>query len=62
MGPQILLCTAGDLLVTADDGEKVELRRGQSVWLPAADPPVRVRALGGERAQLFRATAGTCED
>ncbi|RSD14277.1 mannose-6-phosphate isomerase, class I [Amycolatopsis eburnea] len=61
-GPQILLCTAGDLLVTADDGEKVELRRGQSVWLPAADPPVHVRALGGERAQLFRATAGTCED
>ncbi|MFF1609932.1 mannose-6-phosphate isomerase, class I [Amycolatopsis sp. NPDC058278] len=62
VGPQILLCTAGDLLVTADDGEKVELRRGQSVWLPAADPPVRVRALGGERAQLFRATAGNCED
>ncbi len=62
VGPQILLCTAGDLLVTADDGEKVELRRGQSVWLPAADPPVRIRALGGERAQLFRATAGTCED
>ncbi|MGW5743451.1 mannose-6-phosphate isomerase, class I [Amycolatopsis sp. NPDC003861] len=62
VGPQILLCTAGALLVTADDGEKVELRRGQSVWLPAADPPVRIRATGGERAQFFRATAGTCED
>ncbi|WP_410641533.1 mannose-6-phosphate isomerase, class I [Amycolatopsis sp. lyj-346] len=62
VGPQILLCTAGELLVTADDGEKVELRRGQSVWLPAVDPPVRVRALGSDRAQLFRATAGTCED
>ena len=49
VGPQILLCTAGDLLVTADDGEKVELRRGQSVWLPAADPPVHVRPLGGVR-------------
>ncbi|MEU4521158.1 mannose-6-phosphate isomerase, class I [Amycolatopsis sp. NPDC024027] len=62
VGPQILLCTAGNLLVTADDGERVELRRGQSVWLPAADPPVKIRALGGERAQLFRATAGNCED
>ncbi len=62
IGPQILLCTAGDLLVTADDGEKVELRRGQSVWLPAADPPVRIRPLDGTGAQLFRATAGNCED
>jgi len=61
-GPQILLCTAGDLLVTADDGEQVELRRGQSVWLPAADPPVRIRPLGTTPAQLFRATPGTCED
>jgi mannose-6-phosphate isomerase len=62
VGPQILLCTAGDLLVTADDGEKLELRRGQSVWLPAADPPVKIRSLGGGRSQLFRATAGNCED
>ncbi|MEV6874794.1 mannose-6-phosphate isomerase, class I [Amycolatopsis sp. NPDC051128] len=62
VGPQILLCTAGDLMVTADDGEKVELRRGQSVWLPAADPPVKIRSLHGTRAQLFRATAGTCTD
>jgi mannose-6-phosphate isomerase len=61
VGPQILLCTAGALLVTADDGEQVELRRGQSVWLPAADPPVKIRPQGGARSQLFRATAGTCE-
>lgn len=59
-GPQILLCTAGSLLVTADDGEQVELRRGQSVWLPAADPAVVVRPLSAERTQVFRATAGTC--
>ncbi|MFD9895014.1 mannose-6-phosphate isomerase, class I [Amycolatopsis sp. NPDC059027] len=59
-GPQILLCTAGDLLVTAADGEQVELRRGRSVWLPAADPPVRVRPLDGTASQLFRATPGTC--
>ncbi len=61
-GPQILLCTAGELLVMADDGEQVSLRCGQSVWLPAADPPVRVRPLGGLRSQLFRATPGVCED
>ncbi|MFC4084796.1 mannose-6-phosphate isomerase, class I [Amycolatopsis samaneae] len=59
-GPQILLCTAGDLLVTAADGEQVELRRGHSVWLPAADPAVRVRPLHGAASQLFRATPGTC--
>ncbi|HWD01290.1 MAG TPA: mannose-6-phosphate isomerase, class I [Amycolatopsis sp.] len=61
-GPQILLCTAGDLLVTAPDGEQVELRRGQSVWLPAVDPAVTVRPLAAAGAQLFRATPGTCED
>ncbi len=60
VGPQILLCTAGALRVTADDGEQVELRRGQSVWLPAADPAVLVRPLSGERTQVFRATAGSC--
>jgi mannose-6-phosphate isomerase len=59
-GPQILLCTAGELLVTADDGEQVELRRGQSVWLPAADPAARLQPVGAGPAQIFRATAGTC--
>jgi mannose-6-phosphate isomerase len=59
-GPQILLCTAGELLVTADDGEQVELKRGQSVWLPAADPPVRLDPVGAGPIQAFRATAGTC--
>ncbi|WP_033293813.1 mannose-6-phosphate isomerase, class I [Amycolatopsis jejuensis] len=61
-GPQILLCTEGALLVTAADGEEAELRRGQSMWLRAADPQVRVRPAAGERTQLFRATAGTYED
>ncbi|PFG49498.1 mannose-6-phosphate isomerase type 1 [Amycolatopsis sulphurea] len=60
-GPQILLCTVGDLLVVAADGAQVELRQGQSVWLPAADPAVRVRPLSGVRTQLFRATAGAGE-
>jgi mannose-6-phosphate isomerase len=61
-GPQILLCTTGEVLVKADDGERVQLSRGQSVWLPAADPAVRLAPVGTGRIQLFRATAGTCED
>jgi mannose-6-phosphate isomerase len=61
-GPQILLCTTGQVLVRADDGERVQLSRGQSVWLPAADPAVRLAPVGTGRIQLFRATAGTCED
>ncbi|MFD8494422.1 mannose-6-phosphate isomerase, class I [Amycolatopsis sp. NPDC059657] len=59
-GPQILLCTAGTLRVLADDGEQVELGRGQSVWLPAADPAVRLKPVGESPVQVFRATAGTC--
>ncbi|MFF5987769.1 mannose-6-phosphate isomerase, class I [Prauserella flavalba] len=59
-GPEILLCTAGELLLCSDDGTKLELRRGESVWLPASDPGVKVRPVGQEPAHLFRATAGTC--
>lgn len=58
-GPEILLCTAGEVLFYDDEGTKVEVRRGESVWRPASDPVVRVRAVGQEAAQLFRATAGT---
>jgi mannose-6-phosphate isomerase len=60
-GPQILLCTAGELLLHAEDGREIELRRGQSVWLAAVDPVVRLHPVGDGRAQVFRATAGTCE-
>jgi mannose-6-phosphate isomerase len=60
-GPQILLCTQGQLRLRTDDGRTLELRRGESVWLPATDPAVRVRPVGAGPAQLFRATAGTCD-
>jgi mannose-6-phosphate isomerase len=59
-GPQILLCTSGSVRVTAEDGEQLELGRGQSVWLPAAEPAVRLTPLGPDGCQVFRATAGTC--
>lgn len=58
--PQILLCTEGELLLVSEDGTKVELRRGESVWLPACDPEVRIRPTVGGPARVFRATAGTC--
>ncbi|WP_236789464.1 mannose-6-phosphate isomerase, class I [Amycolatopsis sp. GM8] len=56
--PQILLCTAGRVLVRADGGGELELGRGRSIWLPATDPAVYVRPLGEGRTQLFRATSG----
>lgn len=57
--PQILLCTAGALSVRAEDGRSLELVRGQSIWLPAATPPVTVRPVGEGRTLLFRATCGS---
>jgi mannose-6-phosphate isomerase len=56
-GPQILICTDGAVTLEAD-GRKVELDRGQSVWLAASDPDVQVAPVLGARAQVFRATAG----
>lgn len=56
--PQILLCTAGAVAVSGDDGTALELARGQSMWLPASDPAVTVRPVGETRTQLFRATSG----
>jgi mannose-6-phosphate isomerase len=56
--PQILLCTAGRVLVRADDGSELQLGRGESMWLPASDPAVHVRPVGDARTQVFRATSG----
>lgn len=62
--PQILLCTKGSVRLRragSRTGHQVELARGQSVWLPAGDPPVEVHPaeLDSEgAAQVFRAAAG----
>jgi mannose-6-phosphate isomerase len=56
-GPQIMICTAGAVTLECA-GRKVDLRRGESVWLAACDPDVRVIPETGARAQVFRATAG----
>lgn len=54
-GPEILLCVEGSADVTPAGGEKpLSVSRGQSVFVPAADPPYRLTG----RARLFRATVG----
>ncbi|MCV7193228.1 mannose-6-phosphate isomerase, class I [Mycolicibacterium brumae] len=54
-GPQILVCAAGTVEVRCPSAT-LELRRGESVWAPADDGPVRLRA--NEPAKLFRVTPG----
>ena len=51
--PQILLCTTGTARLTADDGETLELARGESAFLPATGNNTD---LTGPGATLFRAT------
>lgn len=52
--PQILLCTRGAAELCSRDGGRVEVHRGRSVWLAAADSEVRVCPAAGP-VQLFRA-------
>jgi mannose-6-phosphate isomerase len=56
-GPQILLCTSGSATVECG-GEHVELGQGRSVWLPASDPKLEIRA-GDTDVQVFRARLGS---
>ena len=55
-GPQVLLCTAGEVELTTG-GATLALRRGAAAWVPAADNAVTVCA-GPAGAQVFRATDG----
>ncbi|HSA48844.1 MAG TPA: mannose-6-phosphate isomerase, class I [Yinghuangia sp.] len=50
--PQILLCTDGAAVLSDGRGDELDLLRGQSVYIPAEDPPL---TLGGT-ATVFRAT------
>ncbi len=49
-GPRILLCTEGSVLLRAAAGAAIELSRGGSCFIPAADGPVR--ATGSARLVL----------
>jgi mannose-6-phosphate isomerase len=53
-GPRIALCTRGVAILRTDSGQTAELPRGESVFIPAADGPVR--ACGP--AHLFLAAPG----
>jgi len=55
--PQILLCTQGSAELRSLDGDSVKVRRGESVWLAAADSDVMVYP-GTGPIQLFRALPG----
>ncbi|MBV9140862.1 MAG: mannose-6-phosphate isomerase, class I [Pseudonocardiales bacterium] len=59
--PQILLCTQGSAQLHSLTGERITLRRGGSVWLPAADPEVTV-CPDVTPVQLFRALPGLAHD
>jgi mannose-6-phosphate isomerase len=57
-GPQVLLCTAGRVVVTADD-TTLALVGGQAAFVAAAAQDVRVGVEGGaEDVLVFRATVG----
>jgi mannose-6-phosphate isomerase len=45
-GPQILLCIEGAAQLRNDSGQSLQLRRGQSAYLSATDPPVSVLGRG----------------
>jgi mannose-6-phosphate isomerase len=53
-GPQIVLCTAGNAELADASGRTVDLRRGQSAWIPASDRGVTIWGDG----TVYRATVG----
>ncbi|MDQ3403932.1 MAG: mannose-6-phosphate isomerase, class I [Actinomycetota bacterium] len=55
--PQILVCTAGAVVVRSA-GTSLTVARGHSLWVPATDPDLSARPMGTEPAQLFLATVG----
>lgn len=58
-GAQIMICVDGGVIATADSGCELELGRGKSAWVAAADGTIRLRpAPGSTHAMVFRATAG----
>ncbi|MGI9163580.1 MAG: mannose-6-phosphate isomerase, class I [Mycobacterium sp.] len=55
VGPQVLVCIEGSVIVRASSGE-VQLARGAAAWVAADDGPIRLQADGP--ARVFRATVG----
>jgi mannose-6-phosphate isomerase len=57
--PRILVCVDGGIRAASVDGRELTLKRGQSMWLPAADPDVVLAPVGEGRSRLFAATVGS---
>ena len=57
--PRILVCVDGGVHAAAVDGRELTLARGQSMWLPAADPDVVLVPAGTGRVRVFAATVGS---
>jgi mannose-6-phosphate isomerase len=55
-GPQVLLCTAGEVTVACSDGGRLVLRAGSSAFVGADCRPIEVRGDG----EVFRAAVGCC--
>ncbi|RJQ80951.1 mannose-6-phosphate isomerase, class I [Pseudonocardiaceae bacterium YIM PH 21723] len=56
-GPQIMLCMSGSAqLQTTDGAQKLDLNRGESLWLSATDPAVLVSPGQQDRVSMFVAT------
>jgi mannose-6-phosphate isomerase len=53
-GPQVLLCTAGEVTVGCPDGSRLVLRAGSSAFVGAGAGRLEVRGYG----ELFRAAVG----
>lgn len=60
LGPQILLCTAGEVRLSSGETELL-LTKGCSAWSPAGEPSVTAVA-GSDGAQVFRVRAGLDEE
>ncbi|HEX2133523.1 MAG TPA: mannose-6-phosphate isomerase, class I [Actinophytocola sp.] len=57
--PRIMVCVDGGVRAATVDGRTLELPRGGSTWLPAADPDVVLSPVGDGLVRVFAATVGT---
>ncbi|HWM03906.1 MAG TPA: mannose-6-phosphate isomerase, class I [Actinophytocola sp.] len=57
--PRILMCMDGGVRAATVDGGELTLARGQSMWLPAADPDVVLCPVGDAVVRLFTASVGS---
>ncbi|OLF04650.1 mannose-6-phosphate isomerase, class I [Actinophytocola xinjiangensis] len=57
--PRIMICVDGAVRAASVSGQTVEFARGESLWLPAADPDVVLTPTDGRHVRVFAATVGT---